>query len=81
MQDKHLKELRQHVHKLQKCNDELCWLCLRDYRKYTKETGKGLCNTYEDVFKLRRAGEQNYLKRILFEMKKLEQYYKYFTEH
>ena len=36
------------------CRYEFCWLCMGDYQKHTSETGKGLCNSYEDVAKLNR---------------------------
>ena len=31
------------------CRYEFCWLCLGDYRNHQSETGRGLCNTFEDV--------------------------------
>jgi ariadne-1 len=31
------------------CRYEFCWLCLGDYRNHSKETGKGLCNSFQDV--------------------------------
>ena len=31
------------------CKFEFCWLCMGDFRKHSSETGKGLCNSFEDV--------------------------------
>lgn len=38
------------------CKYEFCWLCLGDYRKHSAETGKGLCNSFDDV---KAAGRAN----------------------
>ena len=34
------------------CRYEFCWLCLGDYRNHNAETGRGLCNSFEDVLKI-----------------------------
>jgi len=39
------------------CKFEFCWLCLGDYKKHSKETGKYICQTVEDVNKAGRGGE------------------------
>jgi hypothetical protein len=31
------------------CGYEFCWLCLGDYKNHTAETGKSLCNSFDDV--------------------------------
>jgi len=31
------------------CGYEFCWLCMGDYINHTAETGKNLCNSFEDV--------------------------------
>ena len=31
------------------CRYEFCWLCLGDYRNHSAETGRGLCNSFDDV--------------------------------
>ena len=31
------------------CRYEFCWLCMGDYKKHSAETGKGLCNSFDDV--------------------------------
>ena len=31
------------------CKHEFCWLCLGDYKKHSAETGRYLCNSFEDV--------------------------------
>ena len=36
-----------------KCRYEFCWLCMGDYKNHSKETGIGLCNSFEDVKKVK----------------------------
>jgi len=31
------------------CRYEFCWLCMGDYRQHSAETGKSLCNSFDDV--------------------------------
>jgi ariadne-1 len=31
------------------CKHEFCWLCMGDYKKHTAETGRSLCNSFDDV--------------------------------
>jgi ariadne-1 len=31
------------------CRYEFCWLCMGDYKNHSKETGKYLCNSFQDV--------------------------------
>lgn len=31
------------------CKYEFCWLCGGDYRNHSTETGRSLCNSFEDV--------------------------------
>ena len=53
-----------------------------DYRKHTAETGRGLCNSYEDVKAAGRATEEvTDVARIEREMKRLEHYSTRYIEH
>ena len=36
------------------CKHEFCWLCMGDYKKHTAETGRSLCNSFEDVVNAKR---------------------------
>lgn len=31
------------------CRYEFCWLCMGDYKQHQAETGRGLCNSFDDV--------------------------------
>ena len=65
------------------CRYEFCWLCLGDYRNHQKETGRGLCNSYEDVVKAGRAEKQEIsnAEMIEREMKRLEFYSDRYNQH
>jgi len=64
------------------CRYEFCWLCMGDYKKHQSETGKGLCNSYEDVKKLgRETKDMTDAAMIERELKRLEHYSTRFIEH
>jgi len=53
-----------------------------DYKKHQSETGKGLCNSYEDVKKLgRETKDMTDAAMIERELKRLEHYSTRFIEH
>ena len=58
------------------CRYEFCWLCLGDYRNHSKETGRYLCNSYDDVVAAGRAEKQEISDAAMIEreMKRLEFY-------
>lgn len=66
-----------------KCKYEFCWLCMGDYKNHTKETGTGLCGSYEDVFKLKRGnmGEMAERVRLDRKMRKFAHYATRYNEH
>lgn len=47
-----------------KCRYEFCWLCMGDYKKHTEETGMGLCGSYADVIKNKRANLGDMEERV-----------------
>ena len=59
-----------------KCGYQFCWLCLGDYSKHSAETGRGLCNSYQDVVAAGRAENQEVAdaESIEREFKRLEFY-------
>lgn len=64
-----------------KCTYEFCWLCLGDYKKHQSETGKYLCNSFDDVKAIGRAKDFDDIQRIEFEMKKLEHFSSRYIAH
>ena len=76
------------------CRYEFCWLCLGDYRNHTSETGRSLCNSFEDVvasgvshfrfFNLYQRGKNEDLEekqRLDMMLRKLDHYKTRYTEH
>ena len=57
-----------------KCKYEFCWLCLGDYKKHSQETGKGLCNSWQDVVEAGRAKETDDIDMLERELKKVEHF-------
>ena len=64
------------------CKYEFCWLCMGGYKKHAAETGRGLCNSFEDVKAAGRETkdmtDRNMIER---ELKRLEHYSMRFIEH
>jgi hypothetical protein len=58
-------------------------LCLGDYKKHTAETGRGLCNSFDDVVASGRGQQSDQEERLKLDMmlKKLEHYQTRFIEH
>ena len=54
-----------------------------DYANHSKETGKGLCNSYEDVVAAGRADSKDLEEKAILDamLKKLAHYETRFTEH
>ena len=66
-----------------KCGYEFCWLCMGDYRKHREETGSYLCNSFEDVKRIGRAGPADKDDPVMIEreLKRLEHYSTRYIEH
>jgi hypothetical protein len=58
------------------CKFEFCWLCLGDYKKHTTETGRSLCNSFEDVVAAGRGNVDEQAEKIKLDMllRKLDHY-------
>jgi hypothetical protein len=54
-----------------------------DYKAHQSETGKGLCNSYEDVVASGRSNNKELEEKAILEaiLRKLEHYETRFTEH
>ena len=65
------------------CRYEFCWLCMGDYRNHSSETGKSLCNSFEDVVAAGRGKDSDYLEKLELDLqlKKLDFYKTRFMEH
>ena len=66
------------------CKYEFCWLCLGDYKKHSAETGRGLCNSYQDVVAAGRGASEKELTnaaQIERELKRLEFYSDRYNQH
>ena len=65
------------------CRYEFCWLCLGDYRNHSAETGRGLCNSFEDVVASGRGKAEDQEEKMKLDMmlRKLDHYKTRFTEH
>ena len=64
------------------CRYEFCWLCLGDYRNHSAETGRSLCNSYEDVKKAgRETKDITDAVKIERELKRLDHYKTRYFEH
>lgn len=63
------------------CKYEFCWLCLGDYKNHSKETGKFLCNSWDDVKAIGRTKEFDDVARLEREMKKLEHFSTRYIAH
>lgn len=46
------------------CKYEFCWLCGGDYRNHSTETGRSLCNSFEDVVASGRGKESEMEEKI-----------------
>lgn len=58
-------------------------MCLGDYRNHTAETGRGLCNSFEDVIAVGRnkLNDMEEKMKLDFMLKKLDHYKTRYTEH
>jgi len=65
------------------CKYEFCWLCMGDYRNHSFETGRGLCNSLDDVVKSGRdkKDEVSDAERAQMELKKIQFYTERFIAH
>jgi len=64
------------------CRYEFCWLCMGDYKNHQAETGKYLCNSFEDVKSAgRETKDMTDVARIERELKRLEHYSTRYIEH
>ena len=54
-----------------------------DYKNHSKETGTGLCSSYEDVFKFNRANKGEIAERVRLDrkMRKFAHYATRYNEH
>ena len=67
----------------QNCKFEFCWLCMGDYRKHSAETGRGLCNSFEDVKAAKRTNKGDIEDRLRIDrkMRKFAHYATRYKEH
>jgi len=67
----------------QNCKYEFCWLCMGDYKNHSKETGRGLCNSFDDVKAAKRAHKGDIQDRLRVDrkMRKFAHYATRYKEH
>ena len=65
------------------CRYEFCWLCMGDYRQHQAETGKYLCNSFDDVVQLKRDNQSDMAEKQRIELikRKLEHFQTRYMEH
>ena len=63
------------------CKYEFCWLCLGDYKNHSAETGKGLCNSWNDVIAAGRGKDVDDFNMLEREMKKVEHFSNRYFAH
>lgn len=65
------------------CKHDFCWLCMGDYKTHSSETGRGLCESFEDVQKAGRVKTKEMSDKVAIEheMKRMEFYSGRYINH